>query len=61
MRKIVVINYGKPIFIAPYNIHTQIFLRNMYGLFAKCCQIAILEDNEIKVILTYDEFLNSEV
>ena len=27
----------------------------------KNCYIAIIEDNEIKVILTYEEYLNSEI
>ena len=62
MRKIAIIKIVddftyKVMFEGPYN---KSLYKLLYPIF-KNCYIWIFEDEEIKVILTYDEFLNSEV
>lgn len=59
--KIAIIKKNIIIFQGPYN---KKFLTSLYQLLYpifKDCDVAVIEDNEIKVVLTYEELLNSEV
>ena len=55
--KIAIMKNNKVYFSGSYN---KTVFRMLYPIF-KNYYIAIIEDNEIKVILTYEEFLSSEV
>lgn len=55
--KIAIMKNNKIYFIGSYN---KTVFRMLYPIFQDC-YIAVIEDNEIKVILTYEEFLSSEI
>ena len=55
--KIAIMKNDKVFFTGPYS---KCMLFILYPIF-KDCYIAVIEDNEIKVVLTYEEFLNSEI
>lgn len=55
--KIAIIKKNMIIFQGPYN---KKFYTLLYPIF-KDCDVAVIEDNEIKVVLTYEELLNSEI
>ena len=55
--KIAIMKNNIILFKGPYNKNLLIILKPIF----KNCYIAIIEDNEIKVILTYEEFLSSKI